>query len=88
MREWLRDAVLGGGAVFIVLDAFVMSFDLLLAMSDVLFPLLAVMTGELSNHFEFLGHPWMQHLFIVVALAYVINLTITLTERVREKRDS
>lgn len=83
----VKNAVLGGGALVFVLDAFAGGFDIFLTASTTLFPMLAVMSGTLADHIAVFDHPWVHQALIVVALAYLLNLSLRLVSNIRAETD-
>lgn len=88
MTDGIRDAVFGSSAVVVLFDAFLNSFDLLLAMSDLLFPMMAVVSGTIAPEIEFLSEQMFTHLLLFVAALYVINLLSKLRRRYQNETNN
>lgn len=82
-----RDTVLGSGAVFILFDAVINGFELILATIDIVFPMVAVTAGTLAPNFEWLDETVWQHLLVFVAMLYLLHLSLQLIERLTNETD-
>lgn len=81
----IRHLVFGGGAILIVGDVVLSAGDLFLSLSGMLFPMFAIASGTLAEHMAVFDQPWIHQALIVVALAYLLNLTIQASKRVRKE---
>lgn len=81
----IRHFVFGGGAVLVLGEVVLQSFDLFLSLSGTLFPMLAIMSGTLAEHMAVFDQPWIHQALIVVALAYLLNLAIQGVKRARKE---
>lgn len=85
LRERFRELVLGGGAVFVVFDVLTTGVDVFFGVSDVLFPLVALVTGTLSEQFTWLNELPLEPILAVVALAYLFTLLKRLISGIRSE---
>lgn len=73
----------GGGILVFAVDAMWSGADVLLMLSETLFPLLSVVSRFLAEDFAVFDQWWIHRLFLFFALVYVINLILKTIERTR-----
>lgn len=78
-----KEKLLGSGALVVLIDAGFNSFDLILSVVDVLFPMVALVSNQLAPEIGWLNQELMQNLLIVVALLYLVHLSEKLYRRLR-----
>ena len=79
----IRDAVLGGGAGVVALDALFNSAELLFTLAEVAYIPLSVTFGTLAPNVDWLSQDALQPVMVFVAVLYVSNLVITRVQRFR-----
>ena len=84
-RQVGRFVVGVGAAVFIIAGS---GIEVFLSVSDLLFPIMAVSVGTLSDYFPWLNDPIFHQVLIVVALAYILNLVLQLIEEIRSETNT
>lgn len=82
-RERAKETIFGSSALVIVVDAMVNSFELLFAISDVAFPALALLSGTLAQHFDWLDIEVLTRLLVFFAVLYLLSLLFKLWERIK-----
>ncbi|UWG47041.1 hypothetical protein HSRCO_0747 [Halanaeroarchaeum sp. HSR-CO] len=87
-----KDTLLGGGAVGLLLDAtlnsfdlLLGSFDLLLGSVDLLYPMVIV-GSRIAPALDWLDESLMTDLMLVVASLYLLHLTLRLKRRYTNER--
>lgn len=82
----LKNALLGSGALAVLLDATINSFDLVLTVVDVVFPMVAVTSSYLAPNLDWLSEATMSKLVVFFALLYLVHLSLKLKRRIQNAR--
>lgn len=90
----MKDKILGSGALAILLDALLNSFDLLFMLLDVLmgsidvlFSMTVVTSGYLAPNLDWLDEQLMTNVLVVVAMLYLLHLSMRFKRRVQDETD-
>jgi hypothetical protein len=74
-----------GSALGIVLDVLLTGGDLLLSLSDLLFPMVSIVYSTLATEIPWLDQQTAYHALLFVAVLYLTNLALKLRDRLKSE---
>lgn len=81
-----EETLAGTGALAVLLDATLNSFDLIISVVDVVFPIVALLDGYLAPYLGWMSEEVTTKLLLLVSLLYLVHLTLKLKRRIQDAR--